>query len=82
MRKKAKNERGTIMSFFNNNKSDENKTRRRSNSIKNGTRKNKKKVPTENLLGSSVQVEKTSLILFDEVCFTKINFLDDIFVFR
>ena len=64
VRKKAKNERGTIMSFFNNKKSDSKEEIRRS------SRRNKKEpqpAPSDIHIGSSVQVEKTSLILFDEV---------------
>ncbi len=63
MRKKAKNERGTIMSFFNNKKNDSNNSRSRSKSI---TKRNKKK-EQQPISISSVHVEKTSLILFDEV---------------
>ncbi len=61
MKKKAKNERGTIMSFFNNKKSEE---------IRRPSRRNKKEsqpISSDIHFGSSVQVEKTSLILFDEV---------------
>ncbi len=64
MRKKAKNERGTIMSFFNNKKNDSNNVRSRSKSI---TKRNKKKEEQQPISISSVHVEKTSLILFDEV---------------
>jgi hypothetical protein len=63
VRKKAKNERGTIMSFFNNKKNDSNNSRSRSKSI---TKRNKKK-EQQPISISSVHVEKTSLILFDEV---------------
>jgi hypothetical protein len=64
VRKKAKNERGTIMSFFNNKKNDSNNVRSRSKSI---TKRNKKKEEQQPISISSVHVEKTSLILFDEV---------------
>jgi hypothetical protein len=67
VRKKAKNERGTIISFFNNKKSDSKEETRRP--LK-STRRNKKEpqsISSDIHLGSSVQVEKTSLILFDEV---------------
>jgi hypothetical protein len=90
VRKKAKNERGTIMSFFNNKKTEhkENNSRHRSNSSKQSTkiitRQNKKKeqeqqsIPTNHHLISSVHVEKTSLILFDEVLYSeKIQLLDN-----
>ena len=59
VRKKAKNERGTIASFFNKKKSDPKPTKR--NKIE------QEVIPPDIHLGSSVQVEKTSLILFDEV---------------
>ena len=86
VKKKAKSERGTIMSFFNSKKMDqtdehkENNTRRRSDSTNKvntmTTRRSKKQeeekqqqpVPTDPSLLSSVHVEKSSLILFDEVC--------------
>jgi co-chaperonin GroES (HSP10) len=61
VKKKAKNERGTIMSFFNNKKSEE---------IRRPSRRNKKEsqpISSDIHFGSSVQVEKTSLILFDEI---------------
>ncbi len=64
VRKKAKNERGTIMSFFNNKKSDSKEE------IRCSSRRNKKEpqpISSDIHIGSSVQVEKTSLILFDEV---------------
>jgi hypothetical protein len=65
VRKKAKNERGTIMSFFKNKKNDSNNCRSRSKSI---TKRNKKKEQEQQPISiSSVHVEKTSLILFDEV---------------
>ncbi|CAF2665735.1 unnamed protein product [Rotaria sp. Silwood2] len=80
VKKKAKHERGTIMSFFNNKKNDhkderkENKSRSRSKSIKKSkpitTRQNKiqeQSIATDNYSVSSVHVEKTSLILFDEI---------------
>ncbi|CAF1083083.1 unnamed protein product [Adineta ricciae] len=83
VKKKAKNERGTIMSFFNSKKTDEHKetnTRRRSDSTNKAntvtTRRTKKQeeekqqrppVPTDPSLLSSVHVEKSSLILFDEI---------------
>ncbi|CAF1375268.1 unnamed protein product [Rotaria sordida] len=80
LKKKAKNERGTIMSFFNNKKVDhnderkENKSRNQSKSIKKSktiiTRQSKIKqesISIDNYTVSSVHVEKTSLILFDEI---------------
>lgn len=81
VKKKAKNERGTIMSFFNTKKSEqndepkENKSRNQSKSnkkLKTTVEKQNKikedEKPKQNdQIASSVQVEKTSLILFDEV---------------
>lgn len=75
-KKKPKNERGTIMSFFNNKKNEkkENKSRSRSKSNKKlksqRVKENEQKSynPTDNGFLSNVHVEKTSLILFDEVC--------------
>ncbi|UJR15561.1 hypothetical protein I4U23_002500 [Adineta vaga] len=83
VKKKAKNERGTIMSFFNNKKTDQkdeqkDKTsRHRSDSTKKvntiTTRRNTKQeqekpmLPADSSLHSSVHVEKASLILFDEI---------------
>lgn len=72
-RKKAKNERGTIMSFFNNKKADsttepkETKARTRSRSTTKRPKKNDPQPPINPTTLSSVHVEKTSLILFDEV---------------
>ncbi|CAF3402597.1 unnamed protein product [Rotaria socialis] len=76
VKKKAKHERGTIMSFFNTKKAEnnddhkENKSRNRSKSTKKSKQSKikedeQKSMPTN--LVSSVQVEKTSLILFDEI---------------
>lgn len=59
MRKKAKNERGSIASFFTKKKPDVKPTKR--------NKKEEEVIPADTHLGSSVQVEKTSLILFDEV---------------
>jgi hypothetical protein len=83
VRKKAKNERGTIMSFFNNKKPDpsaETNSRHQSKSTNITTRRRKKEqeqqqqsIPPDNHFLSSVHVEKTSLILFDEVRFLKIR---------
>ena len=73
------------MSFFNNNKTEqkENNSNRKTN-----TRRTKKKEEeqqpissTDNHLVSSVQVEKTSLILFDEVCSSQKIRSIDLFIF-
>lgn len=92
-KKKAKNERNSITSYFNqpkksaqnNDEQKENKAECQTKSINSNTKEtNTKKrrsktkqeekpiVLPDNQFLSSVQVEKTSLILFDEVCFEKI----------
>jgi hypothetical protein len=70
VKKKAKSDRGTIMSFFNNKKTDEHKennSRHRSKSAKKTQTKTKEPEQQPITIVSSVHVEKTSLILFDEV---------------
>ena len=63
-RKKAKNERGGIASFFTKKKTDAKPTKR--NKIEE-EEEEEVVIPPDAHQGSSVQVEKTSLILFDEV---------------
>ena len=59
-RKKAKNERGGIASFFTKKKTDAKPPKRNKT-------EEEVVIPPDVHQGSSVQVEKTSLILFDEV---------------